>query len=163
MTSAKTLDLFAETNPAFCALTLAMFCQRFQEKQKEGAELAILYLIPPICLSLELADTFNGTNKNTGFLMWIERSPKVLSGLAERINASLEITTDAVRFGVLLGLLSLEPDGRVKFQKAGMKKALPASSDNLAVGAIKRAERLGYWLSEVRSSQTIFNALGISI
>jgi hypothetical protein len=163
MTSPTTLDLFAETNPAFCALTLATFCRRFQEKEEQGAEIAILYLVPPICLSLELADTFHGTNKTTGFLTWLERSPKVLSGLAERVNASLEMTTGAIRFGALIGLLSLGSDGRVTFHKSAIKKALPTSSDNLAVGAIKRAERLGYWLSEVRSSQTIFNALGITI
>jgi len=48
-----------------------------------------------VALSGDLADAFGGTNRNTGLLEWLERSPQVQVGLADRVNASMGIVTEA--------------------------------------------------------------------
>src|SRR5689334_15373976 len=92
-------DVFSETNPAFCSYALAAFTAAYQSFGNEGPEVPTAYLALPLALSGDLAGTFRGTNKNTGLLEWLERSPRVQVRLTARVNASMNIVTEAIRFG----------------------------------------------------------------
>jgi hypothetical protein len=139
-------DIYAETNPAFCAYALVGFGKAYLSINEVGPELPTVYLALPVALSGDLAGAFGGTNKNTGLLEWLERRPQVQVGLAERVNASMQIVTDGLRFGCFAGVLSVAEGARLRLGDKKLKSALNPL-DSGPAQAIKRAERLGYWFA----------------
>lgn len=156
-------DVYAETNPAFCAVVLAEFTKAYVSTQPAGLETPVAYIALPVALSGELAGAFDGTNKNTGLLEWLERSPQVQVGLAERVNASLEIVSDALRFGCFMGILAIGDRARLQL---GEKKVKPSAINALGEEpgqAIKRATRLGHWFSTAGTTRAIFDIVGLTV
>jgi len=158
-----THDIFAETNPVFCAVALMSFSAAFISVNQDGPELPACYIALPIALSGELDDTFDGTNKKTGLLEWLTRSPQVQVGLASRINASENIITDAVRFGCFAHILSLNENGRIYPRSKNIKKSAFTKIRNGSSKTIKHAERLGYWFAMAGSSKAVFNIMGLTV
>jgi hypothetical protein len=156
-------DVFAETNPAFCSCVLASFVTTYFSIKKDGPELPILYLAVPIALSGEFTSTFTGTNKNTGLLQWLARNPRVQIGLSIRVNASMNIVTDAIRFACFTRILELTEVGRLNLgQKKVKRSAIKVLGDEPAQ-SIKHAERLGYWFAMAGSTRTIFNIMELAV
>ncbi|NDZ12698.1 hypothetical protein C7T35_10080 [Variovorax sp. WS11] len=153
-------DIHAETNPAFCAVVLAQFCEAHQQHLERKAALVTAYLVLPIALSEDLAATFEGCNKSTGLLVWLERSPRVLSGLSGRVNATLAVTTEAIRFGCIAGLLRLEAEASIASANTKMPPAVVAG---IAGSALKRARLLGSWFSGAGSARAVIEAMGVSV
>lgn len=156
-------DLYAETNPAFCTYVLAEFLKSFAEVDETGAELPLVYLALSIALSEDLADSFEGTNKKTGLLQWLERTPQMAVGLTERVNASLEIVTPAVRYGCFTSVLVLGPDGRLNLGGTTLKTTAITKLDEISARAIRRAGRLGTWFATAGSTRNIFGILGLTV
>lgn len=156
-------DVFAETNPAYCASALAAFTAAYVSLREAGPELPACYLVLPVALSGELAVTFNGTNRNTGLLEWLTRSPQVQVGLAARVNASMNIVTDAIRFGCFTDLLVLGEDGRVHLGTQKVKKSALNKLHEEPVQAIRHAERLGYWFAMAGSTRTTLDMMGLAV
>jgi hypothetical protein len=156
-------DVFAETNPAYCASALAAFTVAYVSLNKVGPELLACYIALPVALSGDLAVTFNGTNRNTGLLEWLTRSPQVQIGLAERINASMSIVTEAVRFGCFARVLVLGEDGRVHPGTKKVKKSALDKLNDVPAQTIKHAERLGYWFAMAGSTRTTFDMMGLTV
>ncbi|MEO1017340.1 MAG: three component ABC system middle component, partial [Pseudomonadota bacterium] len=73
-------DIYSETNPAFCTYVLVYFTTAYLSRSDDGPEIPVVYLALPLALSADLGSTFNGTNRNTGLLEWLERSTKVQVG-----------------------------------------------------------------------------------
>lgn len=156
-------DLYAETNPAFCTYTLADFLKAYLEFDETGPELPLAYLALPIALSEDLADSFDGTNKKTGLLEWLERTPQMSVGLAERVNASLNVVTPAVRYGCFADVLVLGPDGRIRPGVKKVKATAITKLDAISARAIRRAGRLGTWFAMAGSTRNIFGILGLTV
>jgi hypothetical protein len=156
-------DVFAETNPAFCTYALAAFVTSYFSVREDGPELPIAHLALPLALSGDLATTFNGTNKNTGLLQWFERNPRVQIGLSSRINGSMNIVTEAIRFACFARVLKLDEGARLQLGPSKLKKSATKSLSDEPAQAIKRAERLGYWFALAGSTRTIFNVLGLAV
>lgn len=156
-------DLYAETNPAFCTYALAEFLKAFTEVDETGADLPLAYLALPIALSDDLAGSFEGTNKKTGLLQWLERTPQMSVALAERVNASLEIVTPAVRYGCFAQLLVLGPDGRIGLGSTKVRGTAVTKLDTISAGVIRRAGRLGTWFAMAGSTRNIFGILGLTV
>jgi hypothetical protein len=158
-----THDVYSETNPAFCAYVIAAFVTAFSSTRSEGPELVSTYVSIPIALSGELESAFEGTNRNTGLIEWLERSPAVQIGLTSRINESLSIVTEGVRFACFAGVISLDASSRLRLGsnklKEGPQKVLSVQPKN----AIKRATRLGYWFAAEGSSRSTFESLGLTV
>lgn len=153
-------DVYAETNPAFCAAVLARFCESYCDGDGQDLALSVAYLVLPIALSDDLAETFEGCNKNTGMLVWIERSPRIIANISSRINGTLQITTDAVRFGCITGVLRLASDGRL----ASGNKTIPSSAIQGSSGSgFKRAYLLGNWFAGAGSARAVLEAFGVSV
>jgi hypothetical protein len=156
-------DVYAETNPAFCAAVLVEFTKTYLSIRPSGPETPLAYLALPVAVSGELAGAFGGTNKNTGLLEWLERSPQVQVGLAERINASLDIVSDAIRFGCFTGVLVIGEGARIRL---GNKKVKPSAISALGEEprqAIKHAARLGYWFSTTGTTRVVFDIMGLTV
>ncbi len=156
-------DVFAETNPAFFASALVAFTAAYVSLSEGGPELPACYIALPVALSGDLAATFNGTNKNTGLLEWLTRSPQVQVGLAARINASMNIVTEAVRFGCFTRVLILGEDGRVRLGTQKIKKSALDKLHEEPGQAIKHAERLGFWFAMAGSTRTTFDMMGLTV
>ena len=156
-------DLFSEINPAFCAYALVAFSKAYSSVNEKGPELPVVYLALPVALSGDLAAAFEGTNKNTGLLEWLERTPQVQIGLTERVNASLGIVTEAVRFGCFSRLLTLDEGARLKAGERKIKKSVTTSLSEGLAQSLKRAERLGYWFASAGSTKTIFDMMGLTV
>jgi hypothetical protein len=155
-------DIFAETNPAFCAHVLVAFTTAFQETLPAGPEVPLAYLALPLVISNELAHTFDGTNRNTGLPVWLDRNPGVLVEVANRVDASLDVVTQGLRFGCFSQVLSWQ-GAHIRRGNAPMKKVASARSGDAVVGAMKRAERMGYWLAAVGSQRAAFSMMGLTL
>lgn len=156
-------DVYAETNPAFCAAALVEFTKAYVSNRPEGPETPVAYLALPIALSEELASAFDKTNKNTGLLEWLERSPQVQVGLAERVNASLGIVTDAIRFGCFTRVLALGEGARLRLGDQKLKPSAIAALGDEPGQAIRRAGRLGHWFATAGSTRSVFNMIGLTV
>lgn len=156
-------DVYAETNPAFCAYALTGFTAAYLSIKDVGPELPLSYVALPIALSSDLAGTFDGTNRKTGLLEWLNRSPKVQVGLADRINASMPIVTEAVRFGCFARVLAVGTDGRIRVGSQKLKKSAIDGLGEGPVRALKFAERLGYWFAMAGSTRTNFDMMGLTV
>lgn len=156
-------DLYAERNPAFGAYAAAAFVHAFSETQPQGADLPIVYVVLPIALSEDLALSFEGTNKNTGLLEWLGRTPQMSVGLADRVNAGLQTVGDAVRYGCFTNVLLMSPEGRVAPGSKKPKQSPLNDLDAVTVGVIRRAGRLGHWFASAGSTRNIFGILGLTV
>jgi hypothetical protein len=156
-------DVYAEINPGFCTYALADFTKAYLSVNHAGPELPTAYLALPVALSGDLAGAFVGTNKNTGLLEWLERSPQVQVGLADRLNGSMEIVTEAVRFGCFVGVLVIADGTRLRLGKTKLKRSAVSRLGDGSAQAIKHAERLGYWFAMAGSTRTVFDMMGLTL
>ena len=130
---------------------------------EDGPELPVCYIALPIALSGDLAATFDGTNRNTGLLEWLTRSPQLQLGLAARINASVDIVVEAIRFGCFAQVLVLGRGGRVCPGTRKVKKSVLGRLHDEPALAVKHAERLGYWFAMAGSTRTTFDMMGLTV
>jgi hypothetical protein len=156
-------DVYAETNPAFCTYALAEFARAYLSISPAGPELLTAYLALPVALSGDFAVAFGGTNKNTGLLEWVERSPQLQVGLAERINSSMQMVTEALRFGCFAGTLSVAEDVRLRLGGKKLTQSAFRRLESATARAVKRAERLGYWFAMAGSTRNILDIMGLTL
>jgi hypothetical protein len=153
-------DLYAQTNPAFCAAVLAEFCETYRKRIDTSPSLVTAYLILPITMSEDLAPTFEGTNARTGFSVWLHRNPQLCDGLAKRVNGTLPVTTEAIRFGCISKQLILGTDGLL----SSLNRKLPKTmSDGAIDPAFLRARLLGAWIAEAGSPRAVMEGFGVSV
>ena len=154
-------DLFAETNPAFGVFTLVGFCRSFWKESEKAPALALLYLAVPVAMSGDTQTSFSDTNSKTGLLAWLNRYPEIRLDLGARMDASLPIVSASVKLGLTSRALELGKDGVI-----GLGSNVPARTH---VGRlpleprqiIRRAERLGTWMSAAGTTGSIFSAFGV--
>lgn len=157
-------DIYAETNPAFCACVLSFFVASYKSTRGQNAPLAMAYLALPIVLSDDLSDSFVGTNKKTGLNVWVDRSPQTILALADRINSTLKITDDAVKFGCLVRILTLEIDATLSMGNNALKKfKVSELADSEIQRAFRRSDTLGHWFASAGSVRAVLNTLGVSL
>ena len=158
-----THDVYSETNPAFCVYILTTFTTAYLLTRGDGPQIPSIYIALPISLSGDLKDTFAGTNRKTGLSEWIERSPQVQIGLAERVNNSMGIVTEALRFGCFTGTLKIVQEARLQLGDRKLQKGPIKTLSGESSQVIKRAERLGFWFAAVGSTRTLFDIVGLTV
>lgn len=156
-------DIYAETNPAFGAYLLVSFIRGFAEANESGPELPVAYLVLPIAISGDLKASFDSTNKRTGLQEWLERSPQIQIGLAERLNATMGFVREALRLGCFSRVVKLGADTRLNIGEQSIRKSLANGlSDELSL-SVRHAERLGYWCAVAGSTKTIYDTMGLTL
>lgn len=153
------IDIFAETNPAFCSLILFNFCRGYFEETRCGVPFPLLILPLPLVLSSDLAKSFDRTNIKTGFFRWIESNPEILLDLTTRINESNEFLKPSIEFGVFKGIFKIDSTGLLIPAENGVNNRKKADLDKF----FKTADRLGSWIGHVDSVKTIYNHLGLQL
>jgi hypothetical protein len=156
-------DVFSETNPAFCTYALVAFTTAYLSVNQEGPEAPLVYLALPLALSGDFTDAFRGTNKNTGLLEWLERNPHVQLGLAIRVNATMDIVTEAIRFACFTLVVDLNKSARLRLGPGRLKKSATSKLSEETARAIKHAERLGYWFAMTGSTRAVFDTMGMTV
>jgi hypothetical protein len=156
-------DIYSETNPAFCAYALGAFTSAYLSVNADGPEIPVLYLALPIALSGDLGQTFDGTNKKTGLLEWLERSPQVQIGFSDRVNGSMDIVTEAIRLGCFAHYLTMDDSARLRLGRQKFKKSAADTLSAEPAQVLKRAERLGYWFAMAGSTRAVFNMMGLTV
>jgi hypothetical protein len=156
-------DIYSETNPAFCAHALVAFTIAFLSVNDNGPEVPAAYLALPIALAGDLGHSFDGTNKSTGLLEWLNRQPQVQIGLADMVNTSMGMVTEAIRFGCFSRLLVLNPGARLGLGAQKVKKSAVAALSEAPAQSIKRAARLGFWFASAGSTRTVFDIMGLTV
>jgi hypothetical protein len=156
-------DIFSETNPAFCAYALVAFATAFLSVNDNGPEIPAAYLALPVALAGDLGRAFEGTNKNTGLLEWLDRRPQVQVGLADLVNTSMDLVTEAIRFGCFSRVLVVTPAARLGLGGQKVKKSVVAALSEGPAQSIKRAQRLGFWFASAGSTRTVFDMMGLTI
>jgi hypothetical protein len=156
-------DIYSETNPAFCAHALVAFTTAFLSVNDKGPEVPVAYLALPIALAGDLGRAFDGTNKNTGLLEWLDRRPQVQIGLANLVNMSMDIVTETIRFSCFSRVLVVNPGARLGLGAEKVKKSAVAALSEAPARSIKRAERLGFWFASAGSTRTVFDMMGLTV
>lgn len=155
----SSIDVFAETNPAFCSIVVYNFCLGYSKLNKDGVPFPLVILLLPIILSNDLLPSFDGTNVNTGFFRWIENNPEVLLELSKRINESNEIFLPSINYGLSKRIFQISNEGLL----IPIEKSIRSTSKYELKYIFRNAERLGNWFGQVNSTKTIYNHLGLKI
>lgn len=153
------IDVFAETNPAFCSLIIFKFCNGYFKATKVGVPFPLLFLPLPIILSNDIAGSFEGTNSKTGFFRWIENNPGILLDLTNRINGSNAFLKPSIEFGIFKNIFTIDSLGLLVPVEKGVNNRKKTELEKL----FKTADRLGNWIGQVNSTKTIFNYLGLQL
>lgn len=156
-------DIFAETNPAYCASLLATFVRAYRTRSGLEPDFTLCYVALPLALSGDLAPTFGRTNRKTGLLEWLHRSPVIQIRLAARVNGSLDIVTEAIRFGCFSNLLAINTEGRVAPGTSPVPKHLKAQLTQETQEIFDNIDRLGHWFALAGSTRTVFNMMGLEL
>ncbi|THG82973.1 hypothetical protein E5198_08495 [Pseudomonas sp. A-1] len=156
-------DIFAETNPAYCASLLAAFVRAYQARSGLEPDITLCYAALPLALSGDLAKTFGRTSRKTGLLEWLRRSPVIQIRLADRVNESLEIVTEAIRFGCFSNLIEINIDGRVALCSSHVLRHLNAHLSQEMQEIFDNIDRLGHWFALAGSTRTVFNMMGLEL
>lgn len=158
-------DTYSTTNPALCSLILWSFLSGFEQVKKDGCELPILFLPLPLILSKTIRNNFEGSNTATGLLTWIARNPSILINIAQRVEATQNITRDAILFGTTNNVLAFNDEGLVFSNNKGIKVSKVFLEDHFKEGKemLLTTRRFGNWCGQLESTKTIFNVLGVSL
>ncbi|WP_339186493.1 three component ABC system middle component [Paenibacillus sp. FSL R5-0490] len=156
-------DVFSITNPALGSLLLWSFLQGYESNEKAGCPLPLLFLPPPLVLSQSVRDEFRGTNAETGLYTWIARKPMILINLNIRIEQSSHLTRNAISFASANQLLSIQGDGHVLSNNKGIVKGRINNSSDEIKEILQVSNRLGKWFSQINSTSSILNSLGLTL
>lgn len=156
-------DIYAETNPAYCAALLATFVRAYRGRADQDPDISLCYAALPLALSGELAPTFNSTDRRTGLLEWLRRNPVIQIRLADRVNGSLDIVTEAIRLACFSHLLAIDTQGRLIPGAATLPKMLPKQLSENTQQIFKNIDRLGHWFALAGSTRTTFDMLGLEL
>lgn len=156
-------DIFAETNPAFCTCLLATFVQEYRAVVGASPDVLLCYVVLPLALSGDLTSTFEKTNRKTGLLEWLHRNPSIQIRLASRVNGSLDIVTEAIRYACFTNVLAMTVDGKLVPGPSPMPKHLLIQLSQDSQAMFKHIERLGCWVAMTGSTRTVLNMMGLEL
>ena len=160
MTIKKSIDIFSQTNPGFCALILFSFIKAYEEESKAQISFPLLLIPIPLVLSNDLNDSFQHTNKRTGFFSWLEKNPKIKFKINNRIENSLDYIKQAIEYGFYKGIFKINDDGNVCIDKDSVDTYY---SNKITKPFYRKSQLLGLWMGQIDSPKTIFNLLDISL
>ncbi|MBT8421184.1 MAG: hypothetical protein KJO08_10030 [Gammaproteobacteria bacterium] len=161
----QAIDIYAHLNPAFGALVFHDFTKGFmagthQSGPTAGPTFPHYFLALPVLYSRKGRNSFQGTNKTTGFWNWLERHPEIRIGFADEVRAGKPITHKVLVFSVAYHLL--DTDGwhywtveKPPWRSPGWKSRTDERGEMLS-----NARSLGTWMAKI-GLVDIFLALGV--
>ncbi|ASR46494.1 hypothetical protein B4V02_07280 [Paenibacillus kribbensis] len=157
------IDVFSVTNPALGSLVLWSFLQGYENKQQKGCPFPLVFFPLPLVISKSIRDEFKGTNAETGLYTWITRKQSILVNLDIRINRTSQLTRSAVIFGCANELMNFQPDGTIISRSRGLYKNRLQNSSEEIKQMVNTSRKLGIWFSQIDSTASILNSLGLTL
>jgi hypothetical protein len=153
-------DTYAMSNPALTSILLWQFAKSYSEFKGSAPTLPLAFIVLPIAMSKPAMESFAGTNKNTGFLTWISRKPELMIELSSTIPDARELTSEALCFGIVYGLFTINADGALEAKRKAvtLKSSFP---EDERLGMVRAAHRLGTWTSRL-PDHAVFFSLGVA-
>lgn len=158
-----TTDVFSITNPALTSLVLWSFLEGFEHEDNNGCPFPLIFLPLPLVLSQSIRDEFKGTNAATGLYSWITRRQHILINLDTRINKTVNLTRSAIIFGCTNGVITIQTNGTLKSNNKGIVKSRLKECSDEFKEMIKVSNKLGVWFSQIKSTSSILNSLGLTV
>lgn len=155
------LDTFAETNAAFCALILAVYVSAYTNTAKRPMSITLLPLALPLVMSGGLEHSFSHLTEDSTLTRWLSRTPQVLFGLAARVQAGLETTRESLQFALHHHVLEMDDHALMHYvysadaDKQLRKLGFARMSSN--------AQKLGAWIGALASDAVAYNLLGLEV
>ncbi|WP_139813143.1 three component ABC system middle component [Ensifer aridi] len=140
---------------------LVGFCKAYIKASETPPALALTYLAVPIALSHDMEPSFSATNAATGLLAWLNRYPDLRLDLGDRLDASKDIVSSAVRLGLSSRALALNDGGTLTLGAAAPSMTKADDLPEEPKGAVRRAQRLGTWMGKAGTAASVFSALGV--
>ncbi|VXA84858.1 conserved hypothetical protein [Acinetobacter sp. 8I-beige] len=156
-------DIYAEMNPAFCALLLATFVESYVSTGNRFPDLPLIYIALPLLLSEEYIQQFEGTNKTTGLREWLSRNQNYDLDLSFRLNGCLDIVSEALQFGCFSGYLELKENAQISLGGKFLIKSKIKRIDGELLKIVKCADRLGCWFAHAGSTKAVFDIMGLTV
>lgn len=158
-----TTDVFSITNPALTSLILWSFLDSFEPVEEKGCPFPLIFLPLPLVLSQSIRDKFKGTNAATGLYSWITRKQNILINLDTRINKTVSLTRNAIIFGCSNGIITIQSNGTLISNNKGIVKGRLKDCFEELQEMISVSKKLGVWFSQINSTSSILNSLGLTV
>ena len=155
------IDVYAQTNPAFLGIILHQFVIGYKKASAEYPDYPLMFLPCPIALSKKLARTMDGTNASTGLAKWYLRSPDVQICLAEEVRCSLGFTRRAIEYDLLSSVLDVQDATFLPMDDPFKKKPSDPVGTSIEDRPFTVANRVGQWCGQINSTERIFALLGL--
>jgi len=148
-------------NPSFCAILL--WNADIGHTGQSGGSLPFetAFLVLPIVLHKETREALP-KSLATSLAVWLEMNPLFRSRIADRARMLQPFAKEAMLFGGLHGLLTLD-GGAVKGNADWTKriaKSLSGSSDEVRLCA-KRADFIGKWFAKTGAAPVVMALIGV--
>jgi hypothetical protein len=149
-------DEAALYNAAFVAVSVSVAANDYERKQQHPIPWALAFIVPPLVLASEVRSELPG-NTRAYFANWLADHPDLRRDTALRTRAMVPYTRDAIRFGLLHGLLELH-DGRLR----GLLRPTTTQTrfQGEAAEIVRKAAFVGRWIAPQDPLQ-VFALLGI--
>jgi hypothetical protein len=85
-----------------------------------------------------------------------------MRGLADRLNATMDVVTNAVRFACFTQAIALGERAHLSLGASKLKRVDAKLLSEEPLQTIKHAERLGYWFGMAGSTRTVFEIMGLT-
>jgi hypothetical protein len=150
-------------NPAFSASLMCVAVRAYDCELPDGSGLPLIvsYLLLPLALHVDTRNVLPSTTR-TSLTHWINQHPEIHIGLADRVAAFREITSEGIRYAIAGGIVRLSDAGglvHVPLKPRGLSAVKDASEE--VSQCFKAATDLGRWFARVPDSEFLFRTLRI--
>lgn len=149
------------SNPALTSILLWQFTKSYEIETATGPSLWLCFIVLPIAMSRSMVATFAGTNARTGFLTWLTRHPELTLQLPTRVDATRDLTAEALRFGIAYGLFTVKNKGSLSVNRQAVTLSKKQAGADERLKMLKIASHLGQWTSKLPEA-TVFYSLGMT-
>ncbi len=149
-------------NPAFCGALIYEFCRSYEKACKRQTALVLPFCALPVTLHSETRILLPNSTI-TSLFAWLEKTPKVKVGFAERSRALVPYVREGLLFSIKLSALTVNSSGEIAL---GSKRAsfgnkfLDMTTSEMR--EIVEATRLvGRWFAAAGDEATILAGWGV--
>ncbi len=159
LTSEKTTSISGLLfNEAFCGILLYAAMDAYcKEAHKEGIPFSLCYLVLPMVLTEEIAESIGSRTK---FLTWIQRNEASLAAFSVRCRGFRQLTNRTLLFLFSCGQITDVSDKAeiLLSNKRTIKRTRPGSEVH---GCVLKCWTIGRWFARTNNVETIYSALGV--
>jgi hypothetical protein len=148
-------------NPAFLSVLIARASSGYKEEADAAFPFSLAFLTLPLILHRTTRERLPHTTR-TRMTAWLQDSPDVRVGFAERTRALVPYAREAIIFALYNGALRLTESGDIETTSPRLiSRELRGSDMDEANECLRRASFVGRWLARAGSASTVYALWGI--